>query len=244
VGLVLPGAAVADPLPDHRPQLRYDSRERDFATSVEGRGDVVYGREKTGGDGRRWLQYWLFYEYNAQDRGVFRTGRHEGDWEFAQVRLGARGSPDRVTLAQHTWAESCSWDRAERRGKAPVLYPANGSHATYATAGTADRPFPDPNDEADGRGRRVRPDLTPFGSWVRRREPWGGTRAGWVPGEQSSPVGPAFQPDARWSDPSAYDRSARSCGSGPPGRPWQTPAVAVVLLGAVLLGVRRRIARR
>ena len=175
---------------------------------------------------------------------MLRTGRHEGDWEFAQVRLDARGRPDRLTLAQHSWAESCSWEQVRTRARAPVLYPANGSHATYTRAGTTDRPFPDPTDEADGRGRSVRPGLMPFGPWVHRRSPWGDSRAGWVPGEQSSPLGPAFQDDDRWRDPSAYDRSARPCGSGAPGRPWQTPAVLVVLLGAVSMLALRRIARR
>ncbi len=137
--------------------LRYDSRERDFAVSVNGRADVLYGREKAGGDGGRWLQYWLYYEYNAQDRGVVRTGRHEGDWEFAQVRLDKAGRPDRITLAQHSWAESCGWEEVERRGGAPVLYVANGSHATYLRAGTKDRPFPDPNDEANGAAVRPGP---------------------------------------------------------------------------------------
>ena len=46
-------AVQAGPLSDHRPVLRYDSRERDFATSVNGRGHVAYGRERKGSDGRR-----------------------------------------------------------------------------------------------------------------------------------------------------------------------------------------------
>jgi hypothetical protein len=175
---------------------------------------------------------------------VLRTGRHEGDWEFAQVRLNTAGRPDRLTLAQHRWAESCAWAQVERRGGVPVLYVANGSHATYARAGTKDRPFPDPNDEADGRGRRARPRLARFGPWVRRDEPWGDSRAGWVPGEQSSPRGPAFQDDDRWRDPSAYDAAAHRCDSTPPGRPWQTALIAAVLLGGVAILTVPRIARR
>lgn len=38
---------------------------------------------------------------------------------------------------------------------------------------------------------------------------WGGAHARWwVPGEQSSPSGPAFQPQGRWSDPDAWARAA------------------------------------
>jgi hypothetical protein len=207
----------------------------------------VYGRQARGSDGRRWLQYWLFYRENPQDRGIIRTGRHAGDWEFVQVRLGPGADPDRVTLAQHRWAESCAWPQVRHRDGAPVIYPANGSHASYAAPGTKDRPWPDPNDEADGRGRTARPAVVRIDgrtSWVRWPGRWGQSRAGVTPGEQSSPRGPAFQDDERWSDPSAYDAGARPCGAGPPGRPWQTPLVVVLLLAALALGPGRRLLPR
>ena len=37
----------------------------------------------------------------------------------------------------------------------PVVFPAHGSRASYFRAGTRDRMWPDPNDEADGRGRVI-----------------------------------------------------------------------------------------
>jgi len=236
-----------------RPVLRYDADERHFAQPEDEEADVragdrVYGHLATE-DGSRWLQYWFFYAYNAQDRGVLKTGRHEGDWELAQFRLDPDGRPDRATLAQHSWAEGCDWDQLDLveldGGQVPVLYIANGSHATYSRPGTHDRPWPDPNDEADGRGRAVRPSLEVIDdddpAWVARREPWGDSRAGPVPGEQSSPPGPRFQPDDRWARPASFDRSvARDCGSGPPGRAWQNWALALVLIGAVALVVLRR----
>ena len=90
--LAVPGAAAAadrDLLERHRPVLRYDSAERLRATSIRDDGtDVAYGRIARGSDGRRWLQYWLYYTDNPQDRGIVRTGRHEGDWELVQVGLG------------------------------------------------------------------------------------------------------------------------------------------------------------
>lgn len=118
-----PGAAAArqGALERYRPELRYDSRERLFAERVGptghrahgGGGDRVYGRVARE---RRetWLQYWLFYRQNTQDRGVLRTGRHEGDWEFVQLRLGPGGGPDLATLAQHRWAEGGPWRRLRR----------------------------------------------------------------------------------------------------------------------------------
>ena len=151
--------------------MRYDRRESHRATAVEALvarlptnedeaialrprtrplPDVTYGRRVRGGDGRTWLQFWFLYADNPQDRGIVRTGRHEGDWEVVQLRLGAGGRPDAATFAQHGWAEACPW-----RG---TVYVAHGSHASYPRAATHDRPWPDPDDEApgDGPARSVR----------------------------------------------------------------------------------------
>jgi hypothetical protein len=238
----------------YRPVLRYHSRERWFAQPVApGReaGSRVYGHVAREGD-ETWLQYWLYYAYNAQDRGVLRTGRHEGDWELVQLRLDASGRPELATLAQHTWAEGCAWDELEREGAAPVIYVANGSHANYSRAGTHDRPFPDPNDEADGSGRRERPPLRVIDdhrpSWTAWAGRWGGSRAGIVPGEQSSPRGPRFQDGDPWRRPASFHRArARPCGSEPPGRPWAMAAaggLALVLAAAATVALRRRRERR
>jgi hypothetical protein len=126
-----------------------------------------------------------------------------------------------------------------------VVYVANGSHAAYFTAGTQGRPFPDPDDEARGDGRAVRPPVervaTGAPTWMTYAGRWGGSEAGIVPGEQSSPKGPAFQPD-RWDHPARLEKSARPCGSGAPGRPWQWPALAALLVAVV--GAAAALARR
>jgi hypothetical protein len=202
----------------------------------------VYGRAARDGRGRLWLQYWLFFTDNPQDRGIVRTGRHTGDWELLQVRVGRGNRPVEATFAQHTWAEGCAWTEVERRGSAPVVYVANGSHALYPRAGKADRPWPDPNDEADGRGRRVRPPLQVVDArsprWMGWPGRWGEDGGGWVPGEQASPRGPAFQPE-RWDDPGAFHAGeARDCGAGPPGRPWQTAVTVVLALALAAAGLR------
>jgi hypothetical protein len=277
----------------HRPVLRYDGDERDFAVSVEAltaiseidrerggsrrvpapdflgeryadgpRADLddrlvpaggpgagrplVYGRAARDGDGRTWLQYWLFFTDNTQDRGIIGTGRHAGDWELFQVGLGRGRRPVEATFAQHTWAEGCGWEELEHRGAAPVVYVAHGSHALYPRAGTADRPWPDPNDEADGRGQQARPPLEAVDGrsprWMSWPGRWGGADEGWVPGEEPSPRGPAFQPE-RWDDPGRFHATeARACGAGPPGRTWQT--VLIVVLVLVLAAAGLRAARR
>lgn len=250
------GAAL---LQRYAPVIRYDNSERYFAQPVSlppgsadvRSGDVVYGHVAEQGAAEIWLQYWFFYAYNPQDRGIVRTGRHEGDWEMVQLRLGAGGVPDRATLAQHSWAESCPYDELEQaEDGAAVIYVANGSHAAYASAGTHDRPFPDPDDEADGNGREVRPRVVEIDdeapSWVASQGPWGDTEVGLVPGEQSSPVGPRFQEGGAWQQPASFDHDVgRPCGSGAPGRWWQTALMAgvvAILAFAALVAVRRRLA--
>ena len=198
------------------PVLVHHSSERFPATSVRGsgvpgtageeRGPVVYGRVAPGG----WLQYWIWFADNTQDRGVLRSGRHAGDWELVQYRLDGSDA----VYAQHSGAERCGGSAVERRGGRPVVYVANGSHAAYFHAGVRDRTWPDPNDEADGRGVVQRPRVVEVGerapAWMRFRGRWGGARAGWFPPEQSSPLGPAFQGE-RWEDPGGWARSASAC---------------------------------
>jgi len=128
------------------------------------------------------------------------------------------GAPVEAVYAQHSGAERCGWGRVQRRGDAPVAYLANGSHAAYFRPGLRDRTFPDPNDEADGRGLVLRPRLVRISerspAWMRRPEPWGSSRAR-LPFESTSPRGPAFQPQGRWSDPGRFSTErARSCAAG------------------------------
>jgi len=254
----------AEPLERYRPVLRYDSREDYRAQPVTlppskpraVEADRVYGHIAREG-GETWLQYWFFYPYNPQDRGIVDTGRHEGDWEVAQFRVGPHGVPDLATLSGHTSAEGCDLNELETVAidgvEAPVLYVANGSHAIYSRPGVHDRPFPDPNDEADGEGREVRPPLTHITDrrpgWVAYEGRWGASDGGWIPGEQPSPPGPRFQESDAWENPATFHAErAHDCGSDPPGRPWQAAVTVGVLavfgLGIVAIVRRRRTRRR
>jgi hypothetical protein len=251
-------AHAAGPLARYAPVVVHASGEpypltsvSAFAGRVPGVPDrpprpVVYGRRT--GD---WLQYWMLFAANTQDRGLFRTGRHEGDWEMVQYRL-RDGVPVRAVYAQHSGAESCGYRQVRQSRGHPVVFLARGSHASYFVPGLRDRVFPDPNDEADGRGRRVRPRLvrvsTDAPAWMRYRGRWGATRAGWVPGEMSSPRGPAFQPQGRWTDPDAWAAAARPCTRGDcdergecDGRETAVATVLAILgmLLALWFGIRR-----
>ena len=214
-------AGAAGPLARYAPVVVHASGEPDPLTSVEAFAGRVPGvpdeRPRPTVYGRRagpWLQYWLFFAASTQDRGLFRTGRHEGDWEMVQYRL-RHGRAVQAVYAQHSEAESCGYGQVRRSRGRPVVFLARGSHAAYFVPGLRDRTFPDPNDEADGRGRRVRPRLVRVSAespaWMRYDGRWGATRAGWFPGGMSSPRGPAFQPQGRWSDPDGWAAAARPC---------------------------------
>jgi MYXO-CTERM domain-containing protein len=168
-----------------------------------------------------------------------------------QVGLGTGPGhpPQAVTFAQHGWRQGCDWAAVEHHGAAPVAYVAHGSHATYPRPGTHDRPWPDPNDEAPGDGARVRPPVRAISddspAWVASRMHWGASRAAWWnPAEQTSPLGPRYQPDARWSAPAAFHAGARPCASEPPGTPWWVYAgLGVAAALALAARLRRRAAR-
>ena len=227
---MLTAAALTVALAAHSPMVIQDSRENFPLTSVASapvrvpgldrdRRPAVYGRVSPSKEGGAWLQYWLFYRGQDQDRGIVRTGRHAGDWEMVQYRLNPGGHPVEAVYSQHSGAERCSWQTVESRRGHPVIYAARGSHASYLRPGARDRTWPDPNDEANGRGRVVRPGLVRITEssppWMRWPGRWGGARARWwVPPEQDSPFGPAFQEQGRWSDPDGWSRAARTCQAG------------------------------
>ncbi|MBJ7519626.1 MAG: Vps62-related protein [Solirubrobacteraceae bacterium] len=224
---MMTAAALGAALALYAPVVVHDERERSpLAPVAQAPAAVpgldpdpraaVYGRVVRRGDGGAWLQYWLFYADQDQDRGIVRTGRHAGDWEMVQYRLDARGRPREAVYAQHSIAERCDWGTVQQRDGRPVVYAARGAHASYFRPGTRDRMWPDPNDEANGRGRVVRARVVPISesspAWMRWPEPWGGARARWWnPAEQDSPRGPAFQQQGRWSDPDGWARAATDC---------------------------------
>jgi len=84
----------------HAPVLVHDSRDRFPAAAVQhGRAPEIYGRAAAAPGGGRWLQYWRWHIYNPQDRGILRTGRHEGDWELTQVRVDGAGASRSARLS-------------------------------------------------------------------------------------------------------------------------------------------------
>ena len=232
----------------YAPIVLHDAAESSPLTSVERDRPAIYGRALPARAGGTWLQYWLYYAYQDQDRGIVRSGRHEGDWELVQYRVDEERLVEAV-YAQHSGAERCPGSEVERRAGHPLVYASHGSHASYLHAGTRDRMWPDPNDESDGRGPAVAAPVVEVTAsapaWMRDPEPWGGSRANrFVPIEQDSPPGPAFQP-RRW-DPEIFAADARACQAGcdevgecdGPEKALAAGGLAA-LVGVVLLRLRR-----
>jgi MYXO-CTERM domain-containing protein len=245
-------AATAASLALFAPVVMHDAQETSPLAGARGEPVAVYARAVPAEAGGEWLQYWLYYAYQDQDRGIVRTGRHEGDWELAQYRVVEDRLVEAV-YAQHSGAERCGASDVERRDGRPVVYAAHGSHASYFHAGTRDRLWPDPNDEADGRGRVTTAPVVEITRtsppWMTDPQPWGNSRAArLVPMEQDSPPGPYFQP-TRW-DAETFAANARDCQAdcntvGECDTPEKGLTIGfVALLGAALLTLRRAWSRR
>ena len=111
--LAAPASAASGPLARRAPVVIHAADEPAPLTSVQAfAGQVpgvrpgpavptLYGRREG-----EWLQYWMLFADNPQDRGLLRTGRHEGDWEMVQYRL-RRGRIVQGVYAQHSGAEAC-----------------------------------------------------------------------------------------------------------------------------------------
>jgi hypothetical protein len=170
--------------------------------------DRAYGVVRGAGDGKRWLQYWLFYYYN--DKAFAGFGLHEGDWEGIQIRVDAAGTPEEVTYSQHDGGEAAKWSDVELDADtgAPVIYVARGSHASYLRAGSHEAPVVD--DVCDGDGSRRRPDLEVLTDsepgWVRWPGRWGASaKHGLI--SFPSPGSPRTQ--KRWTKPNGFHEDAR-----------------------------------
>jgi hypothetical protein len=165
--------------------------------------DRIYGHARHDGQGRLWLQYWLFYYYNDFQLvgSLFSGGKHEGDWELVQLRLGASEQPEQAVYSQHKTAQSKPWAGVRKAAESPLVYVARGSHANYFTPG--------PHwtgvwiDQADGKGPQIAPTLEVLGdaepAWVLWPGKWGDTKPTGSPLDSSSPVSPGRRP--HWLDP-------------------------------------------
>ena len=164
--------------------------------------DRVYGHARRDRDGRLWLQYWLFYYYNDfQLLGpLVSGGKHEGDWEVVQIRLGPSEQPEQAVISQHKAAESRAWTDVRKAGaNTPMVYIARGSHANYFRAGSHWTGVW--WDQADGRG----PQITPTLEVLEDRTPGVGALARLVGGHEDDGVAAGLVQPAQPGPPGALD---------------------------------------
>jgi len=92
------------------------------------------------------IQYWFFYAYND----FISAYNHEADWEHITVQLDANQQKYSVTFAAHyspkTWpASQVLW---YNNGTHPLVWVADGSHASYASEGECDSAYPEGTNES------------------------------------------------------------------------------------------------
>lgn len=150
------------------------------------------------------ITYWAFYGYDQPvlslspsvppDRVAALAKRlaHEGDWERVVVELSLSLKPLGVRYHQHETSRFMPWRRVSLTGgDHPIVYVAEGTHASYARAGET-RICLSPSacllDQRD-RGRAIeswKDGLIPV-----RSRPWYGFGGAWGrPGELSATTGP------------------------------------------------------
>lgn len=89
-------------------------------------------------DGAGWaVQYWFFYAYNDS----VASANHEGDWEHITVITDAAGEFAAAHYAQHEGGRTYqAGDLEFVAGTHPVVWVADGSHASYPKRGSFDIP--------------------------------------------------------------------------------------------------------
>ncbi|HKP89430.1 MAG TPA: Vps62-related protein [Thermoleophilaceae bacterium] len=147
-----------------------------------------------------WITYWLFYAFNAKEKG-----QHEGDWERVSVRFDSRAKPTRIAYYAHNGAPRvCAFaDVGRIAGRHPVVFSARGSHASYPSAG--DRVGASGKvDHTDDTGTRWR-------TWVSGirspQVPWYGFGGAW--GERGADRGTTGPPGPGQRTPHDWDTGRR-----------------------------------
>ncbi|PYH94100.1 vacuolar protein sorting-associated protein 62 [Aspergillus ellipticus CBS 707.79] len=86
--------------------------------------------------------YFYFYAYNQGNTVLgMEFGDHIGDIEHNMMRF-ENGTPKALWYSQHSGGEAFTYDATEKKGRGPIAYSANGTHAVYAIPGTHDHAIP------------------------------------------------------------------------------------------------------
>ena len=166
------------------------------------------------------IQYWFFYAYNgAADRHI----AHEGDWEHVTVRVTNDAQPavNRIYFGAHSSGDG-GWRSASgvaskvagngdlsggfdwSSGGRPMVFSANGSHASYPSPGDNHRRWPKAVDRTRRGGqvwdtskslRLVAVSARPAdgNEWLTYSGRWGEIGLWWWKWAGHGPFGPAYQ---------------------------------------------------
>ncbi|KJK67860.1 Plant protein of unknown function DUF946 [Aspergillus parasiticus SU-1] len=72
-------------------------------------------------------------------------GDHIGDWSFDREHNMIRfseGVPQAIWYSQHASGQAFTYGATEKKGKRPIAYSGNGTHANYAISGKHDHTIP------------------------------------------------------------------------------------------------------
>jgi len=97
----------------------------DYRSKMSQYGYTVYYTVNKSVPGYTFIQYWMFYAFNAGEHN-----RHEGDWEMVEVAIPDSGEKW-VGYSQHYSGQKATWDLVEKQGDHIKVYVARGSHANY-----------------------------------------------------------------------------------------------------------------
>jgi hypothetical protein len=144
------------------------------------------------------VTYWFFYAQNRPvkvgegvashirlSEDVDFLGVHQGDWEHIAIRLQGTKPIEIDTYAHGKSSAPTDWGSVHREGTHPIIYSAQGSHASYLTVGDHHNCMGRLGCIVDPTGRGTRWDTSTLLSDA-RGEPWYGFGGGW------GKVGPWF----------------------------------------------------
>jgi hypothetical protein len=128
--------------------LEHDYSKQDQVRAGDMSKAKIYGHAFTQPNGVIELQYWFFYAYDEMT-GYEGIIGHQGDWEHVRLELQANSETlQRMNYAAHhdgawkvsneiTWANSAGAESNSYGGDYthPVVYAAQGKHASYASVG-------------------------------------------------------------------------------------------------------------
>ena len=218
---------IGDPSHDYVVQARALHAQPQYANRV-------YGHAAQDRTGRLWIAYWFFYFYNDFNLigPLIKAGLHEGDWEMIQLRIDVQDEqPDLAVYAQHTHADQRPWNKVQRVGDQPVVYPARGSHASYFSADVhwtgAWFDFADGKRPGPALDLHIISDTAGIDGWAIWPGRWGGTTApdgGINPLDDSSPQGPGGH--AQYQHPETLVQKAADHAAALAAQPPGTAAAA------------------